>query len=396
MACLAPAGCGSDDDGGGERPRGDTLTVYSSLPRHGDSAREADAVVAGQRLALADAGGRVEGRRVRLVELDSAKAGDAAWDAATVQSNAERAVDDPDAVAYLGELDAGGSAVSVPVTNDAGLLQVSPLDGLTSLTRVVEGSVSSGPERYYPRGRRTFARLVPSDLLQARALLERARSEGAASIAVLHDDRPAGRELSALVLAEAGRVRLKLVDTEEIRDDPGSYDDLAQDVIETRPDAILYLGVAGEAAGPVVTELRRAQPGIRVIGSSGLAALSPLVEPGQVTALDPVRPAVDYGPAARRLLRRLERERGGPVPPEALYGYESMRLVLDAIRSAGGASADRPGVVHAALARRSRRSAIGRYSIAATGDAGTARFAAYRRSGDGGLRPAGFVEPARP
>jgi branched-chain amino acid transport system substrate-binding protein len=391
-ACLAGPGCGGDD--GGDAPPPDTLTVYSSLPRHGDSAREADAVAAGLRLALADAGGRAGTRRVRLVELDNADPDGATWDAATVQANAERAADDDGAVAYIGELDAGGSAVSVPVTNDAGLLQISPLDGLTSLTRVTEGSPSSGPERYYPRGERTFLRLVPNDLAQARALVGRVREERAARLVVVHDDRPGGRELSSLVVAEAGRARLPVAEIEEVRRDPGSYADLAEDVTETRPTHVVYTGVAGDAAGPLVTALRAIQPGIRVLGSDGLAALSPIVEPGDVTALDAVRPARDYGPRGRRLLRRLERERGAPVPAAALYGYEAMRLVLDAVH-AGGDRPDRAAVVRAALSPRRRESAIGPYAVTATGDVTTERFAVYRRTPTG-LQPVGYVEPGRP
>jgi hypothetical protein len=49
----------------------------------------------------------------------------------------------------------------------------------------------------------------------------------------------------------------------------------------------------------------------------------------------------------------------------ALYGYESVRLVLDAIRAAG---ASRAGVVRAALAAGPRRSVIGTYRVLRTGD----------------------------
>src|SRR4051812_1503608 len=88
------AGCGSGakkDD----RAHGSTLTIYTSLPRHGVSARQADAVAAGERLALADSGGRAGGRRLRLVELDdSAPAGGVVWHAGMVEANARRAAED--------------------------------------------------------------------------------------------------------------------------------------------------------------------------------------------------------------------------------------------------------------------------------------------------------------
>jgi branched-chain amino acid transport system substrate-binding protein len=148
----------------------------------------AAAVAAGERLALADAGHRAGALRVRLRHLDSTDPGDRLSDPDRVSANAEQAADDETAIAYIGELDYGASAVSVPITNDAGILQVSPGDGLTSLTRSVPGRPRAGPERYYPTGERSFLRLVPNDLLQAEVMLEQIRERGARRLALVFDE----------------------------------------------------------------------------------------------------------------------------------------------------------------------------------------------------------------
>jgi hypothetical protein len=57
-----------------------------------------------------------------------------------------------------------------------------------------------------------------------------------------------------------------------------------------------------------------------------------------------------------------------------VYGYEAMRLVLDAIAAAGP---DRRRVIAAALAIRTRRSKLGTYELRATGDVDEERFALY-------------------
>ena len=105
-----------------------------SRPTEGPSAATGRAVAAGERQALADAGARAGRYRIRLVELSASKPGSGNWDPGQVSENASRAAKDPRAIAYVGELNLGASAVSVPVTNKAGLLQVSPTDGLASLT----------------------------------------------------------------------------------------------------------------------------------------------------------------------------------------------------------------------------------------------------------------------
>jgi branched-chain amino acid transport system substrate-binding protein len=371
------AGCGGGDGESEDfRVPGSTLTIYSSLPRSGDSAAEAGAVAAGQRLALAEAGGKVGRWRVRLVELDSSEPDDHSWDPDVVLANAERAAEDPTTIAYLGELEFGGSAISLPVTNKEAILQVSPHDGLTTLTRP-QATPQSGPERYYPRDQRTFLRLVPPDRVQAGALVAWARERGAASVAVAHDDRAFGRELGQEVVDAAVAARMKVTTVEEVRASPDGYADIVEKIAEDPPDAVVFTGMAGDAAAPLLSELAAGLPGADLFASSGVANTD--VPGASFSMTKPASPPRDYPPAATRVLRRLERERGGPVPVEALYGYEAMKLVLDALRGAGPDAADRVAVASEALAPRSRRSVIGAYDVLREGDVSTSRVAGYRR-----------------
>ena len=120
--------------------------------------------------------------------------------------NADRAAHDPRAIAYLGELNLGASAISVPVTNNAGLLQVSPADGLASLTEAPPRS-AAGPERYFPSGRRTFLRLVPDDLVEARMIVDRMKALGVERPALIVGTGVYARELAAEVAADARQAR---------------------------------------------------------------------------------------------------------------------------------------------------------------------------------------------
>ena len=90
LSLVLLAGCGGGGEDERSEPRdADTLVVYSSLPHSGGSAALGDAVAAGQRLALADADGRVGRYRVKLVELDSAEPDERDWDPDRVAENAD-------------------------------------------------------------------------------------------------------------------------------------------------------------------------------------------------------------------------------------------------------------------------------------------------------------------
>jgi branched-chain amino acid transport system substrate-binding protein len=379
MALVAAllAGCGGGHETTSRRTPDGPLTVYLSVPRQGVEGGAGKAVAAGARQALADARRRAGGREIRLVQLDAATPQGSSWDPAAVEANAKRAADDPATIAYIGELDEGGSAVSVPVTNQAGVLQVSPLDGLTTLTREQPGAPpGTGPARYYPSGRRTFLRLVPIDFAQATALVAWARERGARRIAVVQDEEVFGRILAQQVATAAERAKLPVTDLAEPHDDPATYADFARKLASKRPDAIVYAGIGDANAGPLLASLARALPQAQLFGSSALLAASPAPAGlPRVDLLSPLLPARTYGARARRVLSST-----ATTEVEALYGYEAMRVVLDAIAAAGSDANDRAAVVREALTPRARRSVIGAYRVLPGGDIAPIRFGAYERS----------------
>jgi branched-chain amino acid transport system substrate-binding protein len=375
VAALALGGCRGGEES--TRISGGTVTVYASVPRHGVSHAAGAAVAAGQRMALADAGGRAGDLRVRLVSLDSTELGDRLWDPEQVNANAERAADDDTTIAYLGEVDYGASAVSVPITNDAGILQVSAGDGLASLTLEPPGRPRAGPARYYPTEVRTFLRLVPNDLLQAETMLEQVRASGAERLGVVFDDEIYGRELAGEIVARARRDGPDPVSTEEYSGRVEDISDVARSLAEDGPDAVVFAGVAGPGIGRLLAAVDSYMPGVPVYSTSGMLVRDRPIPaaPWRVEAYSPFRPARELPLSARRILRRLrERERPYVARPEAVYGYEAMRLVLDAIADAGP---DRGRVIAAALAIRTRRSPLGVYGVRATGDVNEERFARY-------------------
>jgi branched-chain amino acid transport system substrate-binding protein len=337
-ASLGLTGC-FGESGADEPPRikGDVATIYSSEPRHGVSMSAAEAVLAGERRALREHHGRAGGLRIRFRQLPATDDRDHAWNPGLVAANADRAADDPTAIAYLGELDYGATAVSLPITNNAGLLQVSPGDGLTSLTERPPGRPRAGPERYYPTGRRTFVRIGPTDLSEARAIVASLRDTGATRFAVVYDREIYGRELAAQVLDLARDEHLRAVESQEYRGRVDDIPGIVRKLREAQPDAVVELSVAGRGTIPMLVSIDAAMPGVPVLASSGMLALPELALPAE-----PARVAA-FGPVIR---------------PERA-GYEAMRLVLDAIDEG---RRDRRRVI-AAARRLDSRLATGRIAL---------------------------------
>jgi branched-chain amino acid transport system substrate-binding protein len=281
-------------------------------------------VLAGERRALADRGGRAGGLRIRLRELPATDAdAERPWEPDLVAENAHRAADDPDAIAYLGELDFGATAVSLPITNDAGLLQVSPGDGLTSLTERARRGPRSGPERYYPTGTRSFVRIGPPDSAEAKALVARLDAAGATRIAIVFDREIYGRELATQLTVRGREEGLEAVASEVYSARPDEIPEIVRGLAESRPDAVVYLGVAGRGTVPLLTALGEQLPGVPVHAASGILANPELALPPDAPEIEAVGPAL--------------------LPERA--GYRAMRLVLKAVAEGGR---DRRRVITAA------------------------------------------------
>jgi hypothetical protein len=141
------AGCGSGVGGisGGGKVVGRTVTVYSILPDPAGAARDE---IDGEKLALADAGGRAGGYAVNFSSLDAGDGSDG--DAAEAS---RRAISDPQIIAVL----ANATPVTVPLFNAAGILQVAPGG---------DAALASDP-RSLPSGRPTVAPLPASGPLPA-------------------------------------------------------------------------------------------------------------------------------------------------------------------------------------------------------------------------------------
>jgi branched-chain amino acid transport system substrate-binding protein len=398
LAALAGAavlsGClGDDGEPADTQPiRGHLLHLYASRPTEGPSAETGRAVAAGQRQALADASGRAGRYDVRLISLSASKPGSGNWDPGQVAENADAAAKDPRAIAYLGELNLGASAVSVPVTNKAGILQVSPTDGLASLTEAPPRS-AAGPERYFPTGRRSFLRLVPDDLVEARLIVDRMEALGVERPALIVGTGVYARELAAEVVAEARDADIAPVEAKDLRDDPDTVlsapGELADAPPDAQPDGVVLALARDRYTAQLLAGLRRELPQARLITGDGVLVAQPLAaagsEPVELEAIAPQPPRGAGAAQGLRVLHRIARDQGPELAtPAALWGYESARVALDAIRSAqrDGGPATRADVIQAALRRRVRHSPIGTYEVRRNGAVEGLPVALYRLQGD--------------
>jgi branched-chain amino acid transport system substrate-binding protein len=369
---LGAVGCGSVAVSDVAEATGGQLTIYSSEPLQGPSASIAQQIIGGESLALADAHGRAGQFKIGYVSLDDASPTSDGWNPEVTATDAKTAAQDPSTIAYLGDYDSAATAISLPLTNAAGILQVSPASPYVGLTSSLDAEQDE-PGRFYLTGKRTFVRLAPGDIVQADAQVQLMKSLGVHRLYVLDDQDPFEMPLADIVASDAERAGIVVIAHDSLSTVPGAvFTGEVEKIVEHHAQAVFLAGGEGKGTVALWRDLYRASPHMLLLGSSSMVSESFTAQIGAAAAntylTTPVLPTALYPPAAKRVLRDYRSTFGTEGSPYALYGYEAMTVVLDAVRSAGARGNDRQTVIDRVFATKSRDSVIGRYSIDPDGE----------------------------
>jgi branched-chain amino acid transport system substrate-binding protein len=372
--------CGNDVSNGvkGSAPDDNKkLTVYASLPLRGPEAPQARHLENGMKLAFAEHKGVIDGNHIVFDAMDDTGP-DGNWDDGQVADNARIAVRDRTTVAYLGELDSGASALSIPILNEAGVLQVSPTSGYAGLTRA--GVVQGEPDKYYPSGKRSFGRIAPNDHVQAMAQVDYQREQGCKTVYLLNDEEVYGtgltREMETLTKSGGPQI----VGNDEFEISALDYTDIAKAVAAKNPDCVFFGGGDIPSAIRMWRALHHAAGHAKLFGPDRLVTsrfTSRIGNAGGATFLtSPMLRRSDYPPQAHKVFRAYKKRYGESADLDSLYGYATMDAVLDAV-AAGKGSGSRQKRTIESFFDLDQDSVLGKFSIDDNGDTSLSKYGSY-------------------
>jgi branched-chain amino acid transport system substrate-binding protein len=382
---IALGGCGGVGVSTAGTLPGNQLTVYSGLPFQGPEGADSLQIENGEKLALAQVGGRVGRFKIDYASLDDTNPTTGEPTPGITANNARVAAQDTSTIAYIGDLDSAATAVSLSITNGADILQVSPASPYVGLTSSLDAGQDE-PERFYPTGQHTFARLMPGDPVQAAAQVKLMRALHIGSVYVIDDLGPFDAPLAAILAEDAKHAGIAVLAEDQIDTTAGAeFAGEVHKVLASGADAVFFSGLPGAGAVALFQQLHAADPQLRLLGPSGLAEPSFAAQIGSAAArtylTTPLLPLSLYPPPAQRVLAEYRARFHHTPGPYALYGYEAMSVVLLAIHRAGRHGNDRETVIHKFFAIKNRDSVLGRYSIQPDGDTTLSRYAVDRVRG---------------
>jgi branched-chain amino acid transport system substrate-binding protein len=353
--------------------RSDVIKLVSSLPHTGSAKGLSDAISNGIKMAIDDAGGRVGSFTIQYEPWDDASAATGSWDAAKEADNANKAIVDPDLMVYIGTYNSGAAKVSIPILNKAGLAMISPGNTYPGLTKKIEGAVEQNePDVYYPTGKRTYSRVVPSDELQGAAAASWAKDLGAKSVGILDDTELYGHGIAVIFGQKAKALGMSVYGPQGIDRRASDYRALALQMKSQGVDLVFYGGITANNAGKLWQDLRSVLgPDVKLMGpddifqdafikAAGSAAEGTFVTFGGVPANKLTGKGADF---YRNYKAKYQ------IEPEAYaaYGYEASAAVLNAIKQAG--AKDRGAILAALMSTKSLSGVLGSpWSFTETGD----------------------------
>lgn len=334
--------CGTSGGNSSVTIGGKVLTIYSSVPAKALNLIQAQDVYDAEQLALKQSGSQIAGFSVSLApaltgnDLDG-KPGSTL--ARQITNNARAAISNTHAIAYLAETDPGQSGYSIPITNDEDLLQVSPTDTALEYTQKT-AAVPASPDVYYDEGNssygHTFARIAPNSGLEAQAQAQQLHSSGVQKLYVTSDGSDYGAAIAAEVVKQAKNQGLTVT--------TGAATATAANAAGA--DAV-FIGATDPAGAAQLTNAVTAKA---IAVPSALATssfLSALTSDTQkkVSVSTPGYAAGALPPKAQKFESDFKAAYGHAPASGAIFGYEAMITVLDALRAAGSGANNRTTVI---------------------------------------------------
>jgi branched-chain amino acid transport system substrate-binding protein len=390
------AACGGDDGGSsgssssGSGGGSKNVTIYSSLPLQGASRVNSEAVNNGAKMALKAINNKVGDVTIEFKNLDDSTASAGKWDPGQTQSNARKAVQDKSTIAYLGEFNSGATANSLPILNQAGIPQVSPSNTAVGLTTDEPGAEVGEPTKYYPANTRTYARVVPRDTVQGAAVTEAMKEDGCTNVFIVNDKEVYGQGLAKVVEADTEKAGMKVAGNDGYDPKASNYRSLASKIKGTGADCFFGSIIVDNNGVQLFKDVNAGVPGVKMYGPDGVAETT-FTDPKEGGLPEDVAKNVkvtvatlsqeNYPPEGQEFFKNYEKEFGKKPETYAIYGYEAMSLILDAMKRAGDKANDKKAVNDAIHSTKDKNSVLGTYSIDENGDTSLTDYGLYSIEG---------------
>ncbi|HLM36582.1 MAG TPA: branched-chain amino acid ABC transporter substrate-binding protein [Gaiellaceae bacterium] len=274
---LIAAGCGGDSkessgDGGGGggnvkalpasscgpleyKGSGDPdYLIATDLPMQGSSRTQTLQMVGAIRYQLNQQDWKAGDYNIAFQACDDSTAQLGKWDPDKCSANSHAYAQNSKLLGVVGTFNSGCAAIEIPVLNGApggGLLLLSPANTYGCLTEPCAGDE---PEKYYPSGKRTYARVAPSDPNQGAVDAKFLKNQGVKTVSVLNDKEAYGLGVAKNFAGAAKAAGMTITGFTAYDPKQANFRALFTRIKGQNPDAVFIGGLVDENSGQLIND----------------------------------------------------------------------------------------------------------------------------------------------
>jgi branched-chain amino acid transport system substrate-binding protein len=383
VTALPASSCSSVQYKGSGKPQ---FLVASDLPLIGGSREQTVQMNQAIAYVLDQQSWKAGKYNVAFQPCNDASAQLAKWDPTKCSANAHAYAGDSSLIGVIGTFNSGCAAIEIPVLNQApggGLAIISPANTYGCLT---EHCTAAEPSKYYPSGKRNYARVAPSDPNQGAVDAAFMKSKGVKSVYILNDKEAYGLGVARNFSGAAGAAGIQVLGFDAYDPKAPNYQSLFTKIKSKNPDAVFIGGLIDENSGQLINDK------VSILGDNNTVKL--MLPDGFTTDAVFQRSqggtpkangaffsvagvGIDqYKGAALKFISGFKTQLGGkPVDPYAILGAQAAKVLLSAIEKSDGT---RASVIDNMYKTHVSNGLIGNFSINKNGDLSGATGAALK------------------
>lgn len=323
-------------------PAAKLIKLYASWPMQGSMIPEGTAMLNAAKMALDEVNNQVAGYTLQFVFLDDASPTTGSWDGTIESGNAQKAIADEQALVYFGTYNSGAAKISMPLTNKAGMAQITPANSYPGLTK--KGFAPGEPDIYRPTGKVNYFRTYGADDLQGASGAAWAKCLGFKKVYILDDRQLYGKGIADVFDKRAKELGMEVAGHDGMESVNIDFRALLTKVRASGAD-LVYAGVLVDSGGPQVIQQMDAlgmfKAGVKFMSEDAMysdavpKATTPEILNNNLYVTF-ASPALDQLPTdvGKNFYKNYKAKYGGEPIGWSLYSYNAVLVILDSIKRA--------------------------------------------------------------
>jgi branched-chain amino acid transport system substrate-binding protein len=330
---------------------GDKL-IASDLPLQGAGRTQTIQMTKAIAFIFNKAGWKAGNTTLAYQSCDDSTAQAGKWDSGKCSTNGNAFAQDASVIGEIGTFNSGCAEIEIPINNRAPngpLAQVSPANTYVGLTHGGPGTAAGEPNKYYPTGKRNYARVVAADDFQGAADATLAQQLGIKKLFILNDKEAYGLGVATNTKNAALKLGIKIVGFTAWDGKASSYEATAAKIKQSGAQGVFLGGLICENGGKLIKDLVAGAPGVKILAPDGFTPISSDVQQsgGKAEGMTvsvaglPVEKLPPAGQAFSSAFCATQGANcaGGQADPYSVYAAAAAQVFLAAIAASDGSRA---------------------------------------------------------